>query len=145
MEFVEIDRAELQDAIEIAFGGDTGLLEKYHIKQGTLAECVDDTYNKICNAEANFPMEYYKVVLDGIKIGYTAMSKKESLLYSFGININYRNKKTLQLWFENVVNILGSFNCYIWTKNERAILHLVKQGMKIKPIDYVQLTYTQCP
>lgn len=146
MELIEISIDELNNYINIAFNGDTDLFSKYHIKGGTQEDCVFDTHSTIVEASDLFDTTCYKVLLRDEPIGFTVVSKKLRLLYSFGINKEYRKKEILELWFENVVNILGVFNCYLWNINSRGITHLLKQGMTqvdSQP-EYVQLKYEKC-
>jgi len=61
-------------------------------------------------------------------------------MYSFGINIEYRKPDILKKWFIEIQNLLGSFECILHGKNNRAIKHLIKQGMNIKE----QLIVLEC-
>lgn len=119
---VEIPITELLPYINVAFDGDEGL-NIYHISDSDYA---NHTYNEIVKTAEILPLTCYKVG----EYGFTVTSP--GLLYSFGININHRDKKTLETWFFNLRNILGSFECVLHGKNKRAINHLVKQGMQIK-------------
>jgi len=113
---------ELYAYIKIAFDGDNEL-PTYHISENKFAW---HTYDEICKTAKILPLTYYKVG----DFGFTVTSP--GLLYSFGININHRDKETLQLWFAELKDILINFDCPLHGKNSRAILHLVRQGMRIK-------------
>lgn len=146
MIFERIDITELKPYIEIAFQDDIELFNKWHIVQGESLECIDDTYNRILDTIPYFDIACYKVLLDDVIIGYTVISIDHGLLYSFGINKKYRTKEILKKWFAEIVKILGIFDCILWQKNQRAINHLIKQGMTIKNTthDYTILNYNIC-
>ena len=118
----EIGLDELQGYVEIAFSGDIDL-PTYHISNE--ANYAQHTYEQIVKTAEILPLRYYKVG----EFGFTVLT--DGLLYSFGINHAHRDKKTLELWFAEIKNILGRFDCVLHSKNSRAINHLVKQGMKI--------------
>ena len=113
---------ELYVYIKIAFDGDTEL-PVYHISDSKFAW---HTYEEIIKTAKILPLTYYKVG----DFGFTVTSP--GLLYSFGINVAHRDKETLQKWFAEIKDILITFDCALHGKNSRAILHLVKQGMRIK-------------
>jgi len=138
----EISSDKLLPFIDIAFSGDEDLFTQWHINSGTQQECILHTYHTILDTEKLMPITCYHMG----EIGYTVIIPDKHLLYSFGINKEHRNKETLKNWFDNIVNILGTFDCILWSKNKRAINHLLKQGMTIKnKIEvYTILTYTSC-
>jgi hypothetical protein len=118
----EITIEELLPFVLKAFEGDMDL-PKYHISDNDFAW---HTYNEIMNTAKVLPLTCYKVG----DFGFTVTSP--GLLYSFGINVEYRTPEILQLWFAEIKNILGSFDCMLHSKNDRAINHLIKQGMSVK-------------
>lgn len=126
----EIPITELLPYIEIAFTGD-GDLPQYHISAIDFAE---HTYSEICKTAEILPITCYKVG----EFGFTVTSP--GLLYSFGININQRTPEILKNWYIEIQNLLGSFECVLHGKNNRAIRHLIKQGMTIKE----QLIVLEC-
>jgi len=128
--FIEIPITELLPYIQTAFDADSEL-STYHISDTDYA---NHTYNEILKTAEILPLTCYKVS----EYGFTVTSP--GLLYSFGINVNHRDKKTLETWFFNLRNILGSFEVVLHNKNSRAINHLIKQGMDIKE----HLTVLQC-
>lgn len=119
---IEITLTDLKKYIDIAFDGDTEL-PTYHISDSDYA---NHTYNEICKTAEILNLTYYKVG----DFGFTVLAPK--LLYSFGINVNYRDKKTLENWFAELKNIMPIFECVLHDKNSRAINHLIRQGMIIK-------------
>jgi hypothetical protein len=146
MIFEEISINELKPYIAFAFMEDEDLFKKWHIVQGEPLECIEDTYNRIIDTIGHFYIECYRIVANEVIIGYTVLCKEYGLLYSFGINKQFRDKETLKNWFAEIRNILGIFDCILWKKNERAINHLIKQGMTIKNTtdDYIILNYSTC-
>jgi len=118
----QITIEELLPLIIKAFEGDTEL-PKYHISDRDFAW---HTYDAICKTAEILPLKYYKVC----DFGFTVTSP--GLLYSFGINIEYRTPELLKLWFDEIKEIMPKFECMLHGKNSRAIKHLIKQGMKVK-------------
>jgi len=118
----EISITELLPFIQIAFEGDTDL-PVYHISDTDYA---NHTYNEICKTAEIMPLTCYRVG----DFGFTVLS--DGLLYSFGINVGHRDKKTLKNWFLSIKNILPTFECVLHGKNSRAIKHLIRQGMQVK-------------
>ena len=103
MKFTRLyDDTELYEAIVISFSNDYDLVKKYHIVEGTLIECVTDTFLKIREASEMYPMEWYKVLVKGRVVGYCIMCQAYSFLYSFGINMQYRNRMELEDFFNHV-------------------------------------------
>lgn len=146
MIFEQVDIIDLKPYIEIAFQNDTELFSKWHIIQDVPLACINDTYNRILDTVSYFDITCYKVLLYDVIIGYTVICEEHGLLYSFGINKQYRTKEVLKNWFAEIIKILGIFDCILWQKNERAINHLIKQGMTIKNTthDYIILNYSIC-
>lgn len=130
MMLTEIHLTELLPYIEIAFDCDTEL-PKYHISQRDYAQ---HTYDQICHTATMLDLTCYKVG----EFGFTVLAPM--LLYSFGINVKHRDKKTLQGWFCEIKNIMPIFETVLHDKNSRAINHLIRQGMEIKE----HLTVLQC-
>lgn len=118
----EIQITDLLPYIKIAFEGDNDLPD-YHISDMDYAL---HTYNEICKTAEILELSCYKVD----EIGFTVLAPE--LLYSFGININHRNKENLVNWFGEIKKIMSKFECALHGKNSRAINHLVRQGMNIK-------------
>lgn len=137
VKLIKIDPKNLPFYIKQAFEGDTELLEQYHISPGTLDHCVSHTMGFI-NENASFykaDIEFYAVVLNvETTIGYTIGIKNEGKpneLYSFGINIKYRQKEILQDWLKEVEKLLGNYYIVLWSKNTRAIQFFEKNGCVI--------------
>lgn len=118
---------DLRQYIELAFCDDNELLTNIHISPGTLAHCVDHTLGLIGENREFYKgnMETYLVLKDEkTPIGFTVLIKNDSIpneLYSFGININHRNKENLLPWLGEVKKKLGiPYYVVLWRKNERA-------------------------
>ncbi len=136
MTFVEIHEADvLYECIYSAFAGDKKLINKYHTKGDNLEECVRDTYNKILGTSREITLDWYAVLDEGKVIGYCVVSLAYGFLYSFGININFRQNFS-DLMFSEISKMLNNnFSCILWSKNTRGINYLVRNGMKIVESD----------
>jgi len=118
----QIPVEELLPFILKAFDGDVEL-PKYHISDKDFAW---HTFDEICKTSEMMPLVCYKVG----DFGFTVLST--GLLYSFGINVEYRTPEILKLWFSEILKIMPKFECILHGKNNRAIDHLIKQGMTVK-------------
>lgn len=138
----KIDIFELKKYIGIAFREDKDLFTKWHIVSGTKDDCINDTYDVIVESQNHLNITCYAIN----QIGYTVLIEDRKILYSFGINIFYRRPGILRAWFTEIINILGSFECYLYPKNKRAINHLLKQGMIIsdETEQYTRLIFEIC-
>lgn len=122
---------ELKKYVEIAYNGDEDLLKKYHIAEYSLCEAVDETLSMIYQTSLEVDMKHLGVYNDCKIIGY--VSYFQNNLYSFGINIEYRTKEVLSVFWEEIKSILShSFICMLYPNNTRAIEWLKKCGMKEK-------------
>lgn len=131
------------EAIRAAFEGDEGLLKFYDptsIGIDTVDKAIVDIFGKIKeHVSVNRNTTFITLVQKGIKIGYIFYLTDRSLLISFGVNINYRNKYLLQSVFNSMVEKIGvGFQCILWSKNTRAIKWLLKMGMKEESKQEVQ-------
>lgn len=139
IKLIKIDPKNLPYYVKQAFEGDIELLEQYHISPGTLDHCVNHTMGFI-NENAAFykaDIEFYAVVKDvETTIGYTIGIRNEGKpneLYSFGINIKYRQKEILQDWLAEVEKLLGTpYFMVLWSKNERAINFFENNGFIVQ-------------
>lgn len=143
MNFIRVPTKGIKPLIKVAFKDDPQLLLSYHILNGTLEECVNDTYDKIIEFSDMANVQSYAILVDDKTIGFTVVSKDMALLYSFGINVAYRRYNHLENWFKNIVSKMPCFKCYLWNKNSRAIEFLVKCGMEKTEVttDYTLLNY----
>jgi hypothetical protein len=137
MNLVEIfEQQELKECITKAFSSDKKLIEKYHIKGESLNDCVIDTFSKILGESQNTTLDWYGVYDDEEgQIGFVVISKAYDVLYSFGLNINYREDYS-SLFFDEISNLFdGCFRCGLWNKNTRAIEFLERHGMDKISVD----------
>lgn len=123
----EILRDELPFLIKRAFDGDSELMSKYHIINGTIEECIDSTMYAIIDVDKVYGVKCYMISCDDRAVGY--MTIGPDFLHSFGININYRTKDVLKEWYQSLLSIKSDFFCTLHSKNTRAIEFLKKQGM----------------
>jgi hypothetical protein len=120
----------MKEAIRNAFEGDDDIFKffdpNYDLKN--IDEVVDNVYKKILEHQYLFDTEFIT-----LKNGYFFIVKQPKLLVSFGINKNNRNKEELNKFWDKIKDKLGNnFDCFLWSKNKRAINWLVKMGMKIE-------------
>jgi len=137
MTLVEIfQKDELKECITKAFSSDKKLIEKYHIRGESLNDCVNDTLGKILDESENTTLDWFGVYDDEEEvIGFVVISRPYDVLYSFGLNINYRENYS-DIYFEKICELFGGvFRCGIWNKNIRAIEFLKRNGMKVISID----------
>lgn len=137
MNFIEIhDQEILKQCILKAFSGDKKLIEKYHIRGDSLNDCVVDTFNKILDESQNTTLDWYGVYDDEEgEIGFVVISKAFDVLYSFGLNINYRENYS-SLFFDDISKLFDDcFRCGLWSKNTRAIEYLERHGMEVISLD----------
>lgn len=136
--FIGIPITELKPLITLAFQDDALLLSKYSLLDNpTLEESVDKNYQTIVEAYNKEEMvQCIEVGLDDgetrVPIGFTVLINREFApqeLFSFGINIAFRNRKNSVKWLNKVKEVLGKF---IYTglhpNNTRAIDFFVKNG-----------------
>ena len=124
----KISTFELRDLIEIAYRGDSDLLDKYWGDDFSLEEAINETMWMVGEVAKEAPMEYFVVLKDEEEIGYVC--KIPNNLYSFGININYRTKENLSEFWEKVKEVMkDGFICMLFPQNVRAINWLKKMGM----------------
>ena len=134
VQLTKISPDQIKSFIEVAFRDDAELLEQYHISPGTLDHCVDHTCGFI-SENADFykeDIEFYAVDDFGFTI-IIRNANNVNELYSFGKNINYRNKETLTAWLEEVEKLIGKpYYIVLWAKNTRAINFFEKNGFIVQ-------------
>jgi hypothetical protein len=128
--FVKILPHSLRPAIISAFEGDIDLINKYHLVNGDLKTCVQDTERRIQEVSENDPLEFFALYCEENLIGFTVIG--DSFLLSFGINIRYRFKAIVLYWWNLVCKMLDyEFATWIFKKNTRTMDFLKRNGMKI--------------
>ena len=143
IQLIRCPMAALSLLVNYAFAGDEDFFNSMHNIKGSAAECVEDTCKVIVDTHLkHFPVQLYSVVKGGQTIGYTAINTGYGILYSFGIRKAFRTKETVDKWFEQVVNQMPEFVCYLRNQNIRAIKALQKRGMEfVSENDYTVLKF----
>jgi len=135
-------------SIKHAFIGDNNLKDYCDPKDKNkeLKEIVYSIYSKILDYERVGSCKFCNLKIDDKLIGFFFYYK--NVLVSFGVNVEHRNKETLKNVFEDIKKEMnGSFETYMWTRNERAINWLKKCGMEESHCnmkDVTKLKYILC-
>src|SRR4051812_13367222 len=120
----KIDADKLREAIRIAYQGDEDM-RRIHIlgPDATLEQMVDYTWDQSTGDADKVNTKFYAILLpDGTTIGHTTVVHHAKLLFTFGINIAYRNKDVSLAWLKAVERHLGyNFVLTLRPQNERAI------------------------
>lgn len=128
-----IPYSQLEAAVRIAFESDKEIFKFYDKKVtvSTLDELVSDVVRKIKDYSEVFPETVFKAVIEkGETVGYIVF--KEETLISFGLSMEYRQRKYLNDFFSLIKRELrGRFVCMLWSRNIRAVKFLMKNGLKI--------------
>lgn len=136
IKFEKISLDELKKLIYLSCENDNELVEKYHSlnlnknKSYTLEDCVNETFERIVNAEEEVGVDIYKVLYQGEEIGYVALF--EDILYSYAIAMKYRTKEILSLWWKGICELLdGEFVTMIYSNNTRCLNFLLRNNMEV--------------
>lgn len=142
----EISVNDLYEAIYVAFEKDSDLIEKYHVLNASVSDCVAHTLKRIIEVSKVYQLTCYEVLKNGgVAIGFFVTGI--GFLYSFGLNIQYRTKEILPQFWEIILSKLPeSFFCVMNLKNKRAIKFLERNEMKIISTinSETTLIYTSC-
>ncbi len=130
----EINNNQFKEAIRVAFSNDNDVFALYCplVEVQNVDDIVNDISKRIGEdgKEATIKGVYEKSKL----VGYYVYDKHT--LVSFALNVEYRTRKYLNNLFSLIRSDLkGRMQCYLWSKNIRAIKYLCKQGMKIGNTD----------
>ena len=133
----KISLNNLPELIRTSYEGDKDILATQHVVP---FENIDDattmTFGMIKDMAAEKDLVYYKVVYKKKSIGYFVTFDK--FLFSFGINIKFREKDILKGWWQKVVSSLEkNFMCILYPHQARAIEFLKKNGMIVAEVDKV--------
>jgi hypothetical protein len=113
-----------------AFCEDEALINKYHVVNGSLDDCVDDTVRRIYEIYEKEPLKFMGVYENMQPIGFSVIGK--NFLLSFGINIHYRTKENVLDWWTKICQMLNNeFATWIFKKNTRTVEFLKRNGMMI--------------
>jgi hypothetical protein len=131
--FESITYRELWEYVELGFGDDPALMEKYQQYDTPFKETVERNMRNIWDAmHAGFSFKFFKIVFAEVPIGFTVLDKDADILFSFGINRKYRNRMVTVAWFGQVrKHLTGHFTCVLWNQNKRAIRFLNRNGMTV--------------
>jgi hypothetical protein len=136
IKFEEISLDELKNLIYLSCENDNELVEKYHSlnldseEKYTLEDCVNETFQRIVDAEEEIGVDKYRVVYQGEDIGYVVLF--EDILYSYAIAIKYRTKEILSLWWKGICDLFeNEFVTMIYSNNTRCLNFLLKNNMEI--------------
>ena len=125
-----INNEQFKEAVKVSFSDDKEIFSLYNpnIKVETVEDIVKDISYRVSNEVNNAVIKgvYEKNEL----VGYYAY--EGHTLISFALNVKYRTRKYLNNLFSLIrKDIKGQFQCFLFSKNIRAIKYLNKQGMKI--------------
>lgn len=130
MERKQIYIDQLKKYIDAAFCEDYDLLRYYDKGEniGTLEAACENVFEKI---KRNYPeVILYGIHITGKPVGYFAYYN--TLLVSFGLDVNQRTKDNLVDFWRNITEVLGNgFQSILYSYNDRAINFLKKCGMDI--------------
>ena len=128
----EITVSEFPDYVRLGFGEDADLLNAYQQLDTDFETTVQRNVDNVMGLMEVDKLNLYKVVCNGIEVGFTVLNIEGGALVSFGINIHYRTKEIVVGWWNLVYQFLdGNFISVLWSKNKRAIEFLQRQGMRI--------------
>lgn len=122
----------LKPRVSTAFMGDRALMD-FHRAPGSLRDMVEDTYRAILSERANLPLKAYDVTAEGRSIGFAVITSEPfPLLYSFGINKEYRTESIKAKWLEALTELFGDvWQVALNSRNARAINFFLRQGFTI--------------
>lgn len=134
--FCKIGFDELKPLVELGFGDDQELMDRYQQLPTEFEETVQRNLDNILGISKLYALEYFKVYWGNDVIGFTVLCLETKLLCSFGINIKYRKKEILLSWIDTVNQRFdGEFCCLLWNQNKRAIEFLHRNGMEIQRVE----------
>ena len=123
-------KRRVRKLIELAFLGDSDLIEKYHAANDSMQDSVLHTIERIDVTSMAYELKYFKVSCDKVDAGFFVIG--DNFLYSFGLNLRFRTKEYLIKWWALVCKELKpNFICMMNKKNTRGIDFLKRQGMII--------------
>jgi hypothetical protein len=130
-----ISISELPNVILNSYKGDADLLNTQHVFPFEDVEsAVDCTFGMIQQMAAEKKLNIYKVICQKKGIGYFVTF--DNYLFSFCINIKYRNRDVLTGWWQQVKKSLDkNFLCILYPHQSRAQKFLRKNGMIMLEFD----------
>lgn len=133
MTLKKIGRRKLKEGIRIAFQRDDAIFDFYdptaNVKD--LEGIVQDVYGKIKRQQKTDKLEYFGIFEGEDFIGYSVTG--ENFLYSFGINVAWRQKEILLQWWEAIKILMNKdFAILLYNRNKRAIEFLLKNNCELE-------------
>ena len=129
---------KIEDYIKCAWEGDSELDKFYDrsLQRRTLEGMVKDTSRKIRDMmELDEQLSLLGIEFESKSIGFIVLSEKLSMLYSFGINVEYRKKDILSSIFNYIkAKLKYEFYSVMYEYNTRAIKWLCSCGLEIDPL-----------
>lgn len=128
----EVQYAEIKKAIRIAFEDDGKILDFFDpsIEVKNTNEVIEIVFGKGVDY-LDKGLKAYEVYEKEKLIGYFYAINK--MLVSFGLNIQYRQRKHLKEFFRVIRKSMGKdFICTLYSRNVRAIKWLYKMGMSVQ-------------
>jgi len=153
MQFKVVNTLKIEEYIKCAWDGDSEL-EKFYdrsLQKRNLEGMVRDTSRKIRDMmELDEKLSLLGIEFENKSIGFIVLSEKLSMLYSFGVNVEYRKKEILSSIFNYIKAKLDyEFYSVMYVYNTRAIKWLQNCGFEIDPMnkpshDTIYLKYDIC-
>jgi hypothetical protein len=131
-----------KDLVKVGFERDEELFSKYHIQNGSENECIEHTYHRIQDLKEETHC-FYEIIYNDKAIGFCCFD--DNLLYSFGINVDYRSGDVLREWISDLDSLfIGKYAIYMVTfykKNTRAKDFFIKNGFYAMPYEEIPKEY----
>jgi N-acetylglutamate synthase-like GNAT family acetyltransferase len=153
MKYREVNTLKLEEYIRGAWEGDSEL-EKFYdrsLQMRNLEGMVRDTSRKIRDMmELDEKLSLIGIEFENKSVGFIVLSEKLSMLYSFGVNVEYRKKDILISIFNYIkAKLKYEFYSVMYVYNTRAIKWLQNCGFEVDPMnkpshDTIYLKYDIC-
>lgn len=153
MIFIKTNRLKLKDYVSAAWRYDSKLPKFYdnNLPEKDYESMVADTTKKISDFYYRATStEFYGIEIGSNYAGFVVTEPKRKILYSFGLNLNYRSSENLSTMFRFICSKLNNdFYCLLYKHNERAVNFLKRCGMQqidgmIDDPEIVYLKYELC-
>lgn len=127
----KIELYKLQKYCRIAFEGDADLWEKYHQGDKNFEDTVINNIRSVIEISQQKAVFCYSISFKNEIIGFFVLVE-DILLYSFGINKNYRTREITTTWLNMVKDLMPSdFIVCLRSENTRAINFFVRNDFEI--------------
>jgi hypothetical protein len=134
----KIEIGELEHGIAVGFYGDLPLMNIYHPVKDDFEKMVRHTFDEIKEIAWDHEVVkiYSVIVQDGEEsevIGYTVLiMDPKSILYSYGINSDYRRKDILKKWLTAIKNEFEeNYQVGCEKRDDRGIKFFQKNGFSV--------------